>query len=332
MSSVVSTIITNNYGHYALALHDSLLINEPDIHFCVFVSNGELPDVISEQLHARKRTLIFTENDFTEDDLASRLKNKYFKSYHDAYRWGMKPIVLNKLLKLGFEKAIYVDSDIYFFSDYRFLFERLNFCNVLLSPHWRSSCPSEDLANFKLNFLDGIYNGGFIGVSQGGEKALIYWAKLCLFDCKVDRANGFYVDQGYLDILPTRFENVRHIKHKGCNVANWNQVDCKRVLQADGSVLINNEKPIVFIHFTNSMFKGIFVNENDAVLLKYCEKYRDNILKYSSIDVIENFLNKGIYIKSRTENRNVLNTSNKHPLTFIDKGIKKIKQIKRKYL
>lgn len=301
MKAIVSTIITKDYGHYALALHDSLTQFDKSVHFCVFISNGVLPKNIERELRSRPHIILFFSDDFTED-IALQLKSKYADIYHDAYRWGMKPILLNKLLQIGYDQAIYVDSDIYFFNDYKFLFQELESKKILLSPHWRSSCPIEDLPNFKLNFLDGIYNGGFVGASNGAEPILLYWAELCLFACKVDRGNGFYVDQRYLDILPTRFEGVGHIIHKGCNVANWNQIDCKRVLQEDGTVLINSVMPIVFIHFTNSFFKGVYLEpKKDSVLKPYLEAYRDNLLKYSEVDVIALFFEKGAKQSPRNE-------------------------------
>src|SRR5690606_11460054 len=141
----------------------------------------------------------------------------------------------------------------------------LESCNLLLSPHWRSSNPVKDVKNFKLNFMDGMYNGGFVGASVGALEALAYWAELCFHNIEVNRAEGYYVDQRYLDILPTRFEGVSHIRHKGCNVANWNQVDCERVVQPNGDVLINNRYPIVFVHYTNSMLRGILKGKDKSL-------------------------------------------------------------------
>jgi len=301
MEAIVSTIITKDYGHYALTLHDSLVKFNKDIHFCVFVSNGSLPQNLEHELLSRSNILLLCSDDF-KSEVALQIKIKYSDSYHDAYRWGMKPILLIKLLQLGYAKVIYVDSDIYFFNDFSFLFLELNEKKLLLSPHWRSSSPIKDLSNFKLNFLDGIYNGGFVGASTGAEGALLYWAKLCLFSCKVDRSNGFYVDQRFLDILPTRYEGIGHITHRGCNIANWNQIDCKRVLKQNGLVLINNEYPIIFIHFTNSLFKGVYLgSKEDNILLPYVESYRDNLLKYSDVDIIASFLKKGNDKASRSE-------------------------------
>ncbi len=324
---VICTIITGNYGHYAMALHDSLLTYNKKMHFAIFISEGELNEKVKTEITKRKNIIVYDDDDFTDIEVAEQLRHKYKTSNNDAYRWGMKPIFLIYLLGMTYERAIYVDSDIYFFNDYSFLFKQLEQCSILLSPHWRCSDPTKDIENFKLNFLDGIYNGGFIGSSKSGKNALLYWAKLCFFKCEVNRNEGFYVDQRYLDILPTRFESVDYIRHKGCNLAYWNQVDCKRTLNPDGVVLINEIEPIVFIHFTNSFFKGVFL-ESDSLLLPYLEKYRDTILKYCETDLISEFFKEGIHLKSRTEEvepQKNTNEFNKHlkKITHIFKKLKK---------
>jgi hypothetical protein len=322
MKDVVCTIITKDYGHYALALHDTLQAHGNNEFFCVFVSGGTLPIHIVEQLKSRERVLILYENDFSDSELAIQLKEKYYLDYHDAYRWSMKPVLMTYLLEDKFDKVIYVDSDVFFYNKFKFLFEALNTHSMLLSPHWRSSFPEKDVENFKLNFLDGIYNGGFVGTSKKGILALTYWAKLCLHNCEANRNEGYYVDQRYLDILPTRFDGVGYIKHKGCNVANWNQVDCERTLQDNGDVLINNHWPIIFIHFTNSALKGILLG-NDTLLAPFLESYKETLLKYTNINIIEAFHEKGRFKSSRKDVSGVKKEKNKN--TLLHRILNKIK-------
>lgn len=325
----ICTIITGNYGHYALALHDSICNFNANIAFFVFVSEGNLEANILDEIKRRKGIYVLTSLDLQKSELAKKVYSKYENINQDALRWSMKPIVMNYLLQEDYESVIYVDWDIHFFNDFNFLFDELKKCSVLLSPHWRCSEPEIDLINFKLNFLDGIYNGGFIGASKDSQEALEYWAKLCLFNCEVNRNAGFYVDQRYLDILPSRFEGVKSITHKGCNVANWNVIDCKRVEQSSGDVLINDQEPIVFIHFTNSLLKGAYLWKNDEALIPYIEKYRDNILLYSDADIIQDFFKKGIHVSSRSEPV-VINNNYNNKYTFkriIKKICRKIKSI-----
>ena len=76
------------------------------------------------------------------------------------------------------------------------------------------------------------------------------------------------------------------MKHRGCNVANWNQIECKRTINSDTQeITINNTFPIVFIHFTNSTFKGIIQGE-DALLKPYMQKYNALLVKNGFQDVV----------------------------------------------
>lgn len=323
----ICTIITGDYGHYALVLHHSICNFNSTIPLYVFISEGDLAPSILNEINNRENIYLLTKVDLEESELTQKIYSKYSSNNMDALRWSMKPVVMNYLLQKEYERVIYVDWDIHFFNDFNFLFEELKKCNLLLSPHWRCSDPILDLENFKLNFLDGIYNGGFVGASTGGIPALEYWAKLCIFNCEVNRNAGFYVDQRYLDLLPTRFDGIKSITHKGCNVANWNIIDCKRIRQDSGEVLINNEYPIVFIHFTNSLFKGAYLRKNDTELILHIEKYRDTILRYSRVDIIEDFFEKGIYINPRTEKIASVKDNKNKPKRIIKQVYKKLKRI-----
>lgn len=298
-NNLFCTIITGNYGQYALALHDSLLQHNIKAKLAVFISKGEVSDLQLKEFRRRKNLQLYFFKDLENFGKSKKLYLKYSEDYHDAYRWGMKPVFINYLLQFN-EKVIYLDSDLYFYNSFDFLFDLLDDNKILLNPHWRTIDPHREPTNFKLNFRDGIYNAGFLGASRGAEKAMQWWAKMVLFKCEVNRDEGYYVDQRYLDIMPIHFDGVKPLDHKGCNVANWNKVVCKRTKNEAGEIVINNRFPIVFIHFTNTMLKGIFF-ENDELLLPYLEEYRDNLLKYSDVDIIEDFHKRGKFKKSRSE-------------------------------
>ncbi len=164
-----------------------------------------------------------------------RFEAKYSSLYHDAFRWSMKPVFMKYLLDSNHvKKLIYIDSDIHFFNDYNFLFDYLDSCNILLTPHWQSSDPLKDESNFKCLLTSGFYNAGFIGVNKKAIEALNWWAEVCLYNCEIKPETGNFVDQTYLDFFHYLFDGIKIIKHKGCNVANWNQVECKRTSTLGG--------------------------------------------------------------------------------------------------
>ena len=142
---------------------------------------------------------------------------------------------------------------------------------------------------------------------------------VCEYACEKDREKGLFDDQIYLNILPVYFENVGIIRHRGCNVANWNQVECRRTIQNDGTVLINGLYPVIFIHFTASTIKGI-LNGSDSALISYLKIYAKAIKAQSlNIDILSTFCND---VKTGNCAKRFLNLSLSQIKT---KAIKKLK-------
>jgi hypothetical protein len=223
----------------------------------------------------------------------------------------MKPVIINHLLSNhNYKKVIYLDADLYFFNEPNFLFELLENDKVLLSPHWRcSKKPELDWFNFVHNFKHGIYNGGFIGVNFNGQEIMDYWANLCLTACEQNPLDGLHDDQKYLDIFQSYFEGVGVIRHKGCNVSNWNQIECSRTISQSGEVFINSEYPIVFIHFTEGTIIDI-VNKKDAALQNYLELYDQHLIKLGNpFDLIKKAKVKYAELVKQYNEQANLNTS-----------------------
>ena len=192
--------------------------------------------------------------------------------------------------KPGRDKIIFVDGDIFFYSDFSFIYDRLDDASVLLTPHWRSRDPHLDPSNFQDMLNQGIYNAGFIAVHERALPALDWWAKVCAYKCAIEPSKGFFGDQTYLNLMHVYFEGVEILKHQGCNVANWNRHECQRVKSENDEVLINGRYPVVFIHFTGSTIRGI-VRGNDGLLGKYVQTYADTLKKYNPrFDIIQQAL------------------------------------------
>ena len=61
------------------------------------------------------------------------------------------------------------------------------------------------------------------------------------------------------------------IRHPGCNIAEWNTEECKRII-VDDRVLINGQYPIIFVHFTRTLMHQI-LKGFDPLLKPYLEQY-----------------------------------------------------------
>lgn len=282
MEKVFCTIITRSHLGWALALGASLRQFDPSLAFVVLISDVEVLDPDATKSIPELEVLFL--KDMLHSALGKRIATKYAEQ-PDELRWSMKPVLMQHLLK-RYRKVIYGDCDLHFFSDPKWIWDELDRSDLLVSPHWRSSVATIDKPNFDLLYVGGLYNGGFVAASRGGLEALHAWGENCAAVCIRDFTQGQYVDQTHLNLLPVYFDRVYPLKHRGCNVANWNMVECARIGGTDGTVTINGKWPIVFIHFTRSMIDGI-MSGDDALLMPHLEILRDRLLRHGfSKDII----------------------------------------------
>ncbi len=271
------TIATLDHMPQVCALHNCLQRWDAGMQLHVFIADAASGRVQASACPPGMR--LYCADQLCAGGTAMAILEKYRALCMDTFRWAMKPVFLQYLIEHAHcDRLIYVDNDIHFFNDYAFLFDELARHDIILTPHWRSSDPQTDSTNFFTLYTSGLYNGGFVGVTKQALPALAWWASACLFVCEKNASQGQFVDQTHLNLLPIYFDNVKIIKHRGCNVANWNRVECARV-QKDDTVLINGTDPVVFVHFTNSTISGI-VKGDDALLAPFLNIYQENLKHY----------------------------------------------------
>lgn len=240
------TITTRSHLRQTQALINSIRRFMPQVGFIVLLVDGD---------DCMDGAEVLSIQEVTQTETAQSIVKKYSRKA-DHLRWSLKPVLISHLLGKGHEQVIYLDNDLYFFSDPSFLFAELQDRSVLLCPHWRIHEPEESKAWFQVNFTDGVYNAGFVGATQAGKEAMDWWARACLYACEQSFKKGLFDDQKYLDLIPAEFENVGILQHKGCNVAFWN-VNRHSLSEQDGQVLVNNKWPVVFVHFTAKLEQEI---------------------------------------------------------------------------
>ena len=96
----------------------------------------------------------------------------------------------------------------------------------------------------------GVFNLGFVGFKQGSTAHEVagFWRRRLLRHCRDDHARGLFNDQKWFNLVPGFFENVKVLKHKGCNTASWN-ISHRPVTRRQGRWLAGGE-PLVFFHFS----------------------------------------------------------------------------------
>ena len=222
--------------------------------------------------------IFFKLSEISAQHNAAEIMAKY-KGNKDKLRWSLKPVLMKYLLEQHeIERLIYLDNDLFFFSDYEFLFELLQDHRFILTPHHYKNDPNKNQNWLEANFRIGLYNAGFVGVNKGAIKTLQWWADCCLYRCEKNLFRGLFDDQKYLDIIPIIEESAHIIRHKGCNVAGWNTEACERRI-VDYKVLIDGKFEIVFMHFNENTIREI-VSGADDILFNYYRTYIETLKHY----------------------------------------------------
>jgi hypothetical protein len=162
----------------------------------------------------------------------------------------LKPTFLKRLLAQGHRSAVYLDPDIRVFAPPAPVLQALEHSEIVLTPHSLSPVldgkrPSD------IDFLRaGTFNLGFVAVRNGDTSRafLDWWERRCLglgFD---DVTFGVFVDQKWVDLVPSYFPSFHVLRHPGCNVAYWNLHE-RTLASTDGGYAVNGQ-PLVFFHFS----------------------------------------------------------------------------------
>lgn len=212
-----------------------------------------------------------------------------FKHNVNKLRWSLKPVFLKQLLLIEkAEKIIYLDNDLFFYSDFQFLFDYLNTYSFLLTPHYYKHDPKSEQNWLEANFRVGLFNAGFIGVNKNALNTLQWWADCCAYRCEKNSFRGLFDDQRYLDLIPVIEPDAYIVRHKGCNIAGWNIDLCKREM-IDSQIRIDGKFPVVFIHFNNYTVWEI-MKGRDKILSDFFYQYVDVLEKYKQNFVADNLL------------------------------------------
>jgi hypothetical protein len=257
----VVTIVTQSFLPYAKALFEALNELDSQIEFVAMVvdPNGEtLP------------SWAITTDKLSDLPRASQILDKYSANANHL-RWALKSQVILYCIKQGAEAVFWVDPDIMFFQSPAFLFDSLEPSQVVLSPHYRAFHSSADPINFRKNFTEGLFQAGFIGFGNKTEPVLDWWAESCLWQMDKNATSGLYVDQRFLDLLPVMWKDTTILRHRGCNLAEWNRHESQRVL-VENEVRINGHDPVIFIHFTDETI-GEILTGRDAILRPFLDAY-----------------------------------------------------------
>jgi SAM-dependent methyltransferase/glycosyltransferase involved in cell wall biosynthesis len=279
----ICTIIAKNYIGPARVLAESFYEHHPDGRMSVLVIDDfdrylepsdepfELIDIDSIGLDERDR--MAASYDVTELSTA------------------VKPWLLRRLLNRSDCQAItYLDPDIWIHDSLEEVEGLALERGLVLNPHLTAPLPDDGLRpNDQDILVAGAYNLGFISMRAGREsdELLDWWSKRLLRDCVMDPANGYFVDQRWIDLAAALFPDPEILRDPGYNLAYWNLP--RRALRRDGDRYTVDGRPLRFFHFSGfdplsprelSRHQNRIEVTDSPALAELCPAYAEQVLAH----------------------------------------------------
>jgi Glycosyl transferases group 1 len=241
----ICTIVARNYLAYARVLAESFLAQHPTGECVVLV----IDDVANEVDDASEPFEVLRPHELDIE----RFEGMAAMYDVTELATAVKPWLLEQLLADGDGTPIaYFDPDIRFYAPVDEIERQAAEYKVVLTPHITAPIPDDDKQPGELDLMaSGTYNLGFVAMAPSArtQELLKWWQKRLRYDCVIDHALGYFVDQRWFDLVPNTFAGTAVLRDPGMNVAYWNLHERTVTRDEDGAWLVNGQ-PLRFFHFS----------------------------------------------------------------------------------
>jgi hypothetical protein len=241
MRSTAFTIASRNYFAYTKTLGNSLRTSNPDLDYHILIVDRKDPE-----FEAKNPGWKIT---WVEDLGIDNFEHVAFKYDILELNTNVKPTFAKKLLD-SYENVIYLDPDIFVYHSLSKILDLLKQHAVILTPHITVPIIDQKLPG-EAEFLNsGIYNLGFAAFNSSDESLalLSWWEQRCLESAFNEQERGFFVDQKWMDFVPSLCASAFVLRDRQYNMAYWNLHE--RIIESANDVPLVDGKPLVFFHFS----------------------------------------------------------------------------------
>jgi hypothetical protein len=168
--------------------------------------------------------------------------------YYDKFSFcnNIKPFLLGLLLDRGYDKVVYLDSDLFVVGRFDDLLEELDRSSFVLTPHWINPVlsGSSDVSPEQIVEL-GVYNGGLLALrNDAAGRQVAEWLKRNLAATRLP-----FADQKFLSLAAQLYDtSFKSLTHPGYNIAYWNFHE-REVSISEGRYSVSGV-PVVFFHLS----------------------------------------------------------------------------------
>ncbi len=235
------TVSSHTYLAKTLALYSSIRRHLSNFHLWICCADDTAYAILS-RFGLANTTLLHAK----DVETAKILQTRPSKTVTE-YCWTLKSALCSYVLEhFNANRLLYCDSDIYFFSHPRPIYELWNNYATLLN---------RQLGTPALENKYGIYQAGMIGFSKSAEslEVLRWWQRKCTEWCYDDHSEpDRWGDQKYLNRIPDLFTSIRINGCVGLVAAPWNIVMndvCNLNVSRKGSEIYLGSEKLTAYHF-----------------------------------------------------------------------------------
>lgn len=271
MKRALFTICAKNYIGLSLTLKQAVEQYASDVDFYIYVADECDPlqlESLPQCAHIAKDVLPIS------PDIWESMSYKYNLV---EFCTALKPFSFQLLMQNGYEKIIYCDPDIFFFSKFDFIYDDLDTYQAILTPHeiHPQNIPSMVCRDYEA-LRSGVFNLGFAAFrTTKTTREIMKWWGNRLEDFAVSEVTeGLFTDQKWMDFLPAMLPEgaLKISKHFGMNCAPWNYHEREIMHTNDGFRVQpkfeeTDSMPLVFFHCAGYNYRTLMNNNPQSAYL-----------------------------------------------------------------
>ena len=250
------TIVSPNYHPYARTLCSSFKACHPGVAFFVLIVADLSPDA-KWMFEGFGYTPVLLSEIALEDQRREAMKYDILE-----LNTNVKPTFLKYLFtKRECQEVIFLDPDIFVYSQLTPVFDALQIANAVLTPHLTAPVNDGKIPSEQEILYNGTFNLGFIALRRSAETArlLDWWEERCLHLAFSEGRTGLFVDQKWMNLAPGLFNGIVILRHPGCNMAFWNLHE-RSLQETTSGYHLGDGSPLCFFHFS-----GVLLHDPDSL-------------------------------------------------------------------
>ncbi len=301
------TIVAKNYIGLAKVLQTSINDHNEDVDFYIFIAD-ELSSkndiVVPDNVLESRKILSYTDEEWV---------NMAFKYNLTEFCTAIKPYCFKYLFyEKEYDEVIYFDPDIFVFSSLSPIFDRLQTCSIMVTPH--IVFPKLEDNTDRSYLQAGPYNLGFLGLRKTESSRLLldWWGKRLKINCFDEVLDYTFTDQKWILMIHSFFpqEEIDVCRNLGMNVAPWNFCERKIVKKGDKFFVENRDdntlsNEIVFVHYSGYDYKALLEGK----------EIRPRVSKVN-VEFEDVSILMGVYVDALTKNETIMREYLSMPYTY----------------